>query len=76
MNLKMRYPVATVVWMPAAADPPDDDIVVLLAHADGEVWPGFKLGDDWFDIDATPQAAPRYWANLPEPPVDVVVAPT
>lgn len=59
---------ATVVWHPTAADPPADDLVVLTAAEDGEVWPGFKLGDQWYDIDATPQPAPRFWANFPEPP--------
>ena len=62
------FPVSHVVWTPTADDPPDDDLVVLMVAADGEVWPGFKLGPDWFDIDATPQPAPRFWCHFPSPP--------
>ncbi len=57
-----------VVWHPTADDPPDDDLVVLTADGDGEVWPAFKLGPDWFDIDAGPMPAPRYWCHFPEAP--------
>lgn len=64
----VALPLSSVVWHPTADDPPDDDLVVLMAAADGEVWPGFKLGGQWFDIEATPQPAPRFWAHFPSPP--------
>lgn len=68
------YSTSVVIWREAASDPPDDDIVVLMAGADGEVWPGFKIGDQWFDIDATPQDAPTHWAHIPEAPPRSLVA--
>lgn len=61
------YSTSVVIWR-EVTDPPDDDIVVLMAGADGEVWPGFVLGGQWFDIDATPQEQPTHWAHLPEAP--------
>jgi hypothetical protein len=61
-------PVASVVWHQVPADLPDDDLVVLLADAAGEVWPGFKLGSDWFDIDAVPHPEPRFWCHFPKAP--------
>lgn len=65
----IALPLSSIVWHPTADDPPDDDLVVLMAHVDGDVWPGFKLGNQWFDIDATPQSAvPQWWANFPSPP--------
>lgn len=67
MTAATAYATSVVIWH-EVADPPDDDIVVLMACADGEVWPGFKIGGDWFDIDATPQDVPTHWANLPEAP--------
>lgn len=68
MTTALSLPITSIVWHPTADDPPDDDLVVLTADGDGEVWPDFKLGDQWFDIDAGPMPAPRYWCHFPEAP--------
>lgn len=44
MTTAISLPITSIVWHPTADDPPDDDLVVLTADGDGEVWPGFKLG--------------------------------
>lgn len=68
MTTALALPLSSIVWHPTAVDPPDDDLVVLMCDADGEVWPGFKLGDQWYDVDATPIASPTHWCHFPEAP--------
>jgi hypothetical protein len=57
-------------WTPVSASLPDDDVLVLLALSDDEVWPGFRDGDIWRYVDATPIESARVtdWTNLPPPP--------
>lgn len=71
MTTAISLPITSIVWHPTADDPPDDDMVVLTADGDGEVWPGFKIGDQWYNIDAMPRpSAPKWWCHFPSPPED------
>lgn len=38
-------------WVAAAERLPDDDMTVLIALDDGEVWTGYRDGDDWRDVE-------------------------
>lgn len=59
----------TITWTKCSDDLPDDDIVVLLALADGEVWTGFRDGDAWRYVSADLiETAVTHWADLPEHP--------
>ena len=57
-------------WTPVSAGLPDDELLVLVALSDDEVWPGFKDGDVWRYVDATPIEASTvtHWTNLPPAP--------
>lgn len=57
---------AAASWTDAASAP-DDDILVLLEFADGEVWPGYRDADTWRDTDAMPIEAGRVtgWKHMP-----------
>lgn len=62
--------MTVVNWTPVAERLPDDDVLVLLALTDDEVWPGFRDGDFWRYVDATPieSAQVTHWTDLPAPP--------
>lgn len=57
-------------WVATADRMPDDDLAVLIALEDGEVWTGFHDGDDgWRYVSADPVGQEvRYWMDFPEPP--------
>jgi hypothetical protein len=57
-------------WTSVADRLPDDDILVLLALSDEEVWPGVRDGDVWRYADATPieSALVVAWMDLPAAP--------
>lgn len=57
-----------VLWMPASS-PPDHDIAVLIACADGDepVWLGYLDGDTWRTVEGH-QVTVTHWADLPAPP--------
>ena len=57
-------------WTPVAEQLPDDDVLVLLALNDDDVWPGFKDGETWRYVDAMPIEHERvtHWTNLPPAP--------
>lgn len=59
-------------WIKCADSLPDDDICVLLAFADGEVYAGFHDGDAWRFLDATTieLESVTHWAHLPAHPDD------
>lgn len=54
----------TITWHPASS-PPDDDITVLLLPEEGDVWPGWKCGDQWHMADGFPCSPPVKWAHMP-----------
>lgn len=57
-------------WTPVTERLPDDDILVLLALSDEEVWPGFRDGEVWRYADATPIESAKVtdWMDLPAAP--------
>lgn len=57
-------------WIATAERLPDDDMVVLIALTDGEVWTGFHDGDHgWRYVSADLVGAEvRYWRERPEHP--------
>lgn len=59
-----------VSWVRVSEAMPDDEITVLLAFADGEVWPGYKDGDTWRDLSAMPVGMERitHWMHMPAGP--------
>jgi hypothetical protein len=60
---------SNITWIPVAQRLPDDDMTVLLALADGEVWTGFLDADQWRYVSADPiQEAVLFWAEFPAPP--------
>ena len=62
-----------VIWVDARQIIPDDEITVLIALSDGEVWTGFHETGEWRMVDAEPVRRRRgvrvtHWAELPEHP--------
>ena len=49
---------------------PDDDITVLVALDDGEVWPAYRDGEQWLYVtgDAIESARVLYWMPMPPHP--------
>lgn len=59
----------TIEWKDASDELPDDDMTVLVALADGEVWTGFLDAGRWCYTSGDPIYNPvRYWADFPDPP--------
>ena len=49
---------------------PDDDLCVLIALDDGEVWTGFMQGDEWFYVTGdTMESKVTHWAHVPAHPM-------
>lgn len=60
---------STIVWVDSRKELPDDDITVLVALADGEVWTGFHDAGQWRYVSADPiESEVTHWASFPEPP--------
>ena len=56
-------------WISTTTQLPDDDLTVLIALDDGEVWTGFRDGDDWRYVSADLVMQPvTHWMQFPEPP--------
>lgn len=56
-------------WMPVEKDLPDDDLTVLLALEDGEVWTGFRDAGVWRYMSADLiEGIVTHWMEFPEPP--------
>lgn len=64
----VQFQIATS-WTPAATLP-DDDITVMLALSDGEVWQGYRDGEIWRDTHGMPLVASRvtHWMHTPAHP--------
>lgn len=61
---------AEIMWVNAANELPDDEMTVLVALADGEVWTGFHLDGTWRFVSGEEISSQvTWWANFPEPPV-------
>lgn len=58
-----------ITWVDPAEDLPDDDITVLLALADGEVWTGYLDAGAWRFVSGDPvEVHVSWWASFPDPP--------
>lgn len=56
-------------WVDAAVELPDDDMAVLVALDDGEVWTGFRDAGQWRYVSADLiEAGVTHWAEFPAPP--------
>lgn len=57
-------------WTPIADSLPDDNICVLIALADGEVWTGFIDAGEWRYVSADLiEGTVTHWMDFPAPPV-------
>ncbi|WP_312548142.1 DUF551 domain-containing protein [Massilia sp.] len=61
---------SSVTWIAVEESLPDDETLVLLAHDDTEVWPGWRDGEVWRHLDAMPITTERitHWTHLPAAP--------
>ena len=58
-----------MVWHDARQELPDDELTVMVALANGEVWLGFHTEEDWRQVSAeTFDQRVTYWADLPTAP--------
>lgn len=74
----MMRGTAFIGWHDATQDLPDDDITVLVALNDGEVWTGFMDAGRWrfvsgdligeFDEQDGTDSHVTHWAHFPPPP--------
>jgi hypothetical protein len=57
-------------WKSTADELPDDELTVLVALDDGEVWPAYRDAGLWFYVTSDPIAASRvtHWMDMPEAP--------
>ena len=65
---------ATITWIDASVELPDDSIIVLVALSSGDepTWIGYYDSDqdDWFNSDGMRFKSPAsHWAELPQAPV-------
>lgn len=59
----------SIVWKKVSDELPDDDVTVLIALADGDVFTGFLDAGDWRYVSADLIDVPvTHWANFPYPP--------
>jgi Protein of unknown function (DUF551) len=57
------------MWVDAQDKLPDDDMTVLVALDDGEVWTGFMDAGIWRYVSADAiEGTVKHWAEFPEPP--------
>ena len=60
---------STIIWHDAALDLPDDELTVLVALDDGEVWTGFLDAGQWRYVSADLiEPTVTHWAEFPLPP--------
>ena len=56
-------------WIDCKTTLPDEDICVLIALSDEEVWTGFIAEQEWHYVSGdTMQSKVTHWMHLPEPP--------
>lgn len=71
---RLRPGIGWCMWH-SADQPPDDDMTVLIALSDGEVWTGFMDAGDWRFVcgelvDQGEGTKVTHWAEFPDPPND------
>jgi hypothetical protein len=56
-------------WIDVNENLPDDDVCVLIALDDGEVWTGYMDGDDWLYVSGDPmESEVTHWMHIPAHP--------
>lgn len=67
---KHRSPTRRVItWQTVQEGLPDDELMVLVATSEGEVWPAFRDGQQWLNADASTMSDQvTHWCDLPDPP--------
>jgi hypothetical protein len=56
-------------WVPVDKELPDDELTVLLALSDGEVWTGFHEAGKWYHESGDRlTGVVTHWMQFPEPP--------
>jgi hypothetical protein len=57
-------------WTAVTEGLPDDELLVLIAVNDDDVWTGYRLADTWRYVDARPIENERvtHWMSMPTPP--------
>ena len=60
-----------ITWIHVVKELPDDDLTVMIALKDGEVYMGFLDGETWRYMDGTEPSSPVIaWAHVPAHPWD------
>lgn len=73
MTISQDKPVSWRGWIDSTAELPDDEMTVLIALSDGEVWTGFHDAGQWRFVcgelvDQGGGTTVTHWAEFPEPP--------
>lgn len=70
MNTCARERHVAGIWIPVSEKLPDDQMLVLIALNDDDVWTGFRDAGIWRYVDAMPIEAERvtHWQPMPTPP--------
>lgn len=61
--------MTSLQWIDVNENLPDDDVCVLIALDDGEVWTGYMDGDDWRYVSGDEMASKvTHWMHIPAHP--------
>lgn len=61
--------MSALAWVDVTTELPDDDILVLIALDDGEVWPAERDGGRWIYVSgAEIRERVTHWMHLPAAP--------
>lgn len=66
-DLRDGHRAPAAAWLSVSLAMPDDDCTVMVAMKDASepVWLGYRDGDVWMNVDATPFAHPvTHWQHL------------
>ena len=56
-------------WISVNDNLPDDDVCVLIAMDDGEVWTGYMDGDEWRYVSGdSMESKVTHWMHVPKHP--------
>lgn len=71
VHMMTRQGHTIAYWTPVSDGGLDDEITVLMALTDNEVWPGFRVDGQWFFVTGDPcSETPSHWAEMPRHPMD------
>jgi hypothetical protein len=67
--MRERLAVIDGGWISVTVNLPDDDLCVLIALDDGEVWTGYIDGDGWRYVSGdSMESKVTHWMHVPEHP--------